>query len=78
MFYGDYSDRSNVRKIWLRSDLRGSGNYWNSYRNNVFYAFNNSNCHVYTDAAEKPSNWGNMLNNATWHFSATHEEFENA
>jgi len=77
-FWGNYTDRSNVKKIWLRSDLRGSGNYWSSYKNDTFYAFNNSNCHVYTDAIDKPSDWGNMLNNATWHFGATHEEFEEA
>lgn len=76
IFHTGSSGYSNVKKIWLRSDLRGSGNYWSGYRDYSFNAFNNSNCHVYTDAAEKPSNWGNILNNATWHFSATHEEFE--
>ena len=76
IFYTGSTGYSNVKKIWLRSDLVGTGSSWSGYRDYSFNAFNNSNCHVYTDAAEKPSNWGNMLNNATWHFSATHEEFE--
>ena len=78
IFYTSNDGYSNVKKLWLRGDLVGTGGSWNGYRDACFKAFNTSTCHVYTDAATKPSNWGNMLNYATWHFGATHEEFEEA
>lgn len=65
------SGYSNVEKVWLRGDCNIVHN--NNYNMNML---NRSSCHIYTDAASKPSGWSNICPNATWHFGATHEQFE--
>ena len=42
IFYTGSSGYSNVKKIWLRSDLVGTGSSWSGYRDYSFNAFNNS------------------------------------
>lgn len=62
---------SNVEKVWLRGDCKIT--YNSSYNMNML---NRSSCHIYTDAASKPSGWSQICTSATWHFGATHEDFE--
>ena len=62
---------SNVEKVWLRGDCNIA--YNSDYNMNML---NRSQCHIYTDASSKPSGWSNICPNATWHFGATHAEFE--
>lgn len=62
-----------VKKIWLRGDCTMASNSFSTLS-----AFSREDIHIYTDAAEKPSGWSNVLTSATWHYGATHEEFENA
>lgn len=65
--------KNNVKKIWLRKDCVFVAN--NSI---TFSMFNQASCHIYTDAESKPAGWSNICTSATWHFGATHEEFEEA
>lgn len=73
--YGGYipqaSGYNNVEKVWLRGDCNIA--YNSNYNMNML---NRSSCHIYTDASSKPSGWSQICNNATWHFGATHEDFE--
>ena len=62
---------SNIEKVWLRSDCVIK--YNSGYNMNLF---NRSQCHIYTDASSKPDGWSQICTNATWHFGATHEDFE--
>lgn len=64
---------SNVKKVWLNKDCTILPNYSRNLS-----IFNQSTCHIYTNAESKPSGWSNICTSATWHFGATHEEFEKA
>ena len=65
------SGYSNVEKVWLRGDCNIVFN--DSFNMNML---NRSQCHIYTDASSKPANWSQICPSATWHFGATHAEFE--
>lgn len=64
---------NNVKKLWLNGNCTIARNSASSLS-----MFNHSTCHIYTDAASKPSGWSSICTSATWHFGATHEDFENA
>lgn len=68
--YINYS-RYRISKVWINKDLIIS-NPSKTYLLNSL----SSSTHIYTDADAKQSSWTNVGGSGTWHFSCSHQDFE--